>query len=144
MDTANLQIGEIMNKIFTHFTIKGDELDIVQLIKDVPIDADVYKKDELYPHKFNKTPRPQTTNRWVYSLESKLSEGINDVISKLFKNVSPFLTKLNFYTKKFYSNIDIVIYLDDASPKVNLNLSKKSITILHKLNSKISITFFDF
>ena len=133
-----------MKKIFVRFTIKGDELDINQLSQDVCVNADTYVKGWIYPHKFNGNPKPQKTNRWVYSLESESTENVNDILSRLFVNLSPFLEKINVYTKKFYAVTDIVVYADETSSTVNLNLSKKSIAILHGLNSKISFSVIDF
>ena len=133
-----------MDKIFLRFTVKGDNLNVYDIARDVPVPADLYEKGMVYPNKITKFLKPQKTNRWVVSLESNPSEKINSVICRLFEELHPFEKRLSEYTKKHYSILDIVIYADGIITKYNVSLTKKSTEIIKRLNSKLSITVIDF
>ena len=135
-----------MNKIFLRFTIKGDDLNVFDMLNDISVKADVYEKGRIYSNAFGGKSSPQSTNRWVYSLESRQNESLNCMLKRMYKDLRPSLERLVTYTKKYYSLLDIVIYVDDCEQKsmFNVNFSKEGLKIISKLNSKTSLTFVDF
>ena len=130
---------------FVYFTIKGDSLDLNQIREDIPLDAKIYEKGKVY-HGLNKrlAHKPQKTNRWCYYLEAGSHKSINAVLKQMYEELKPHLKNLQQYTKKYHSLIDVVIYVEEITARFNLQLSKKSIEILNRINSKVSITFVDF
>ena len=134
-----------MNKIFVSFTIKGDNLNVYELSKNVPVHSDVFLKGESVSNKFNSKTKLQKTNRWVYSIESQEKEGLNDVLKRINKDLSPWIDNISKYTKKHPSLLDVVIYSNASEPisKFNVTLSKSSIKIINKLNARFSLTIFD-
>ena len=131
--------------VFVYFTIKGDSLDLNQIREDIPLDAKIYEKGKVY-HGLNQslTHKPQKTNRWCYYLEAGSHKSINAVLKQMYEELKPHLKNLQQYTKKYHSLIDVVIYVEEITARFNLQLSKKSIEILNRINSKVSITFVDF
>ena len=133
-----------MTKIFLHFTIKGDGLDVIQVAKDLPPKADVFSKGEIFKYKFNRE-FIQKTNRFVYSIESEKDEGINSVFRRMEKDFRPYIKNVSKYTSKYNSVLDIVIYEDKEEPITvfHTTLSKKSLSFINKLNTRLSISIFD-
>ena len=132
-----------MNTIYFYYTIKGDDLSLVDISNDIPVSANLYEKGRVY---FNneiqkKYAKPQKTNRWSYFLISEKGENINDLLKKAEKDLSPFWKMITSYTSRYHTLLDIVVY--EESGKFNLRLTKKSMDIIDKMNAKLSISFFD-
>ncbi len=133
-----------MYKIFVRFTIQGDELDVSGMLNDIPIQADVFIKGAPVITRFNNGNKTQKTNRWVYSIESQ-GDGVNSVLQRMRKELHSYKDKLAQYTKKHASLLDIVIYENSDKPltKFNLSLSKTNLKFVVELNTKVSLTVFD-
>ena len=136
------------SKIFIRFTIKGDDLNLSEICADIPVPADVFVKGETILPKLRLKkyePKPQKTNRWVYSIESEKSENINALLKRMYMDLKASLPYIEQYTKMHSSLLDIVVYVNSPEPmyKYNVNLSKNSLKIIDKLNSKMSFTVFD-
>ena len=133
-----------MCKIFVRFTIQGDELDVSGMHKDIPIQADVFIKGAPVITKFNNGNKIQKTNRWVYSIESQ-GNGVNSILQKMRKELHLYREQLAQYTKKHLSLLDIVIYANSEKPltKFNVSLSKTNIKFVSELNTRVSLTVFD-
>ena len=131
-----------MAKIFVHFTIKGDNLDVDKLAADVPVKSKLFHKDEVVECKFNKTFL-QKTNRFVYSIESQNGEKVNGVLKRMKKDFGAYIKRVFEYTSKHQSILDIVIYEDKQITVFNTKLSKESIAFINKLNTRVSISIFD-
>ena len=133
-----------MTKIFVHFTIKGDDLDVDRLAADVPVKSKLFHKDEVVECKFNKTFF-QKTNRFVYSTESQNGEKVNAVLKRMKKDFGAYIKRVSEYTSKHQSILDIVVYEDKDKPITvfNTKLSKESIAFINKLNTRVSISIFD-
>ena len=134
-----------MDKIFIRFFIKGDDLDVYKMSKDIAVNADLFEKGAIIKNKFCVQTKPQKTNRWVYSAESEKNENINSLLKRMYKALYPWIGAINEYTKRYYSLLDIVVYSNSEKPitKYNLALSKDSIRIIAKLNTKFSLTIYD-
>ena len=134
-----------MKKYFVCLSIKGDNLMLEKIAKDVPLKAELYEKGKVYLGKYNKKHyHPQKTNRWVYSWESNDNENLNSIIKRIYEDIKPYIKSLQFYSRKFNTVLDVVIYVDDNTSRFNEKLSKESIKILDVLNVKLSLTFVDF
>ena len=133
-----------MRKTFLRLTIQGDLLEPYKLSREIPLKADLYKKDEIYKTKYSIPVKPQKTNRWVYSIESNSAESLNCILNKLYVDLSPYLDKLNSYSSKYNVLLDVTIYEDGNKSRFNANLTKKSIDIIDAINAKFSLTFVDF
>ena len=134
-----------MSKIFLRFTIKGDTLNLDELSQSIPIDADVYNKGDVISTGLGILLKPQKTNRWVYSREFSKSETLNSALKSMKTDFMPHLKKLANYTKSYPSLLDIVIYSNETAPmyKFNASLSKSNLKFINMLNTKLSITFYD-
>ncbi len=136
------------SKIFIRFTITGDNLDLAAICADITVPADVFVKGDTVLPKLklkDYRPKPQKTNRWVYSIESEKSENINALLKRMYMDLKTDLMYIEKYTKRYSSLLDIVVYVNSSVPmyKYNVNLSKSSLKIIDKLNSKMSLTVFD-
>ena len=132
------------NHIFIYFTIKGDNLDLDNIQKLIPLNAEIFEKGKKYSRKIGGLLSPQKTNRWVYSREFANSNNLNACLNEIIKELKPFFKKIKLFTKKYNSIFEIVIYVNKKTSIFNTKLSKKSVKNLCELNTKIDITFIDF
>jgi len=137
-----------MEKIFLRLTIKGDNLNLQQIVKDIPLAADTYVKGSIAPlhiplKKYK--PKAQKTNRWVYSTESQQNENLNAMITRISKELSPWIDKIKEYTKSYSSILDIIAYANSEKPmsKYSLKLSRKSLSIVNSLGARLCFTVWD-
>ncbi len=132
------------NNIFIHFTIKGDNLDLKDIQKLIPISTCIFKKNETYEQKIIKDVKPQSTNRWVYSKEFINTDNLNCCVNQIANEMNPYLKEIKFFTKRYNSLFEIVIYVSKETSIFNTCLSKKSMKFLSEINAKVNLTFIDF
>ena len=134
-----------MSQIFVRFTIKGDNLNINEITNDITIDAMIFVKGESVINKFSKNNKVQKTNRWVYSIESQAGDDVNSVLTRMKKDFRLVKHKIIKYTQSYSSLLDIVIYSNADKPltKFNVSISKTNLKFIGELNTKMSLTVFD-
>lgn len=87
------------NHIFIYFTIKGDNLDLDNIQKLIPLNAEIFEKGKKYSRKIGGLLSPQKTNRWVYSREFTNSNNLNACLNEIIKELKPFFKKIKLFTK---------------------------------------------
>ena len=136
-----------MKKIFIRYTILGDQLNPNEIAKEIPLEAQIFQKNEIVPfkHPLSIQPKPQKTNRWTYRWESTQKETVNQLIARMYKHLSPHLASIQKYAQKHRALIDITIFeeLPGAKWSVNISLSKKSIQIINLLMASLHIDYID-
>ena len=134
-----------MSKIFLRFTVKGDTLNLDELSQSIPIGADVYNQGDVISTGLGILLKPQKTNRWVFSREFPYGDTLNSALTIMKKEFTPHLKQLANYTKTYSSLLDIVIYSEETTPmhKFNASLSKSNLKFISVLNTKLSITIYD-
>ena len=135
-------------RVFLRFTISGDDLNLEQIRNDITVESKIFVKGSLVEYNFprkNYKPKYQKTNRWVFSLESSGSKSLNDVIKRMYGCLKNSMADIARYSAKYHSLLDIVVYVNSEKPisKYNTVLSKSSLKIISKLNTKLSLTVFD-
>ncbi len=129
---------------FFKFTIKGDDLNPMDIKEKVHLPCKVFIKNETTLAGIIKKPIIQKTNRWLYSSmdqgEMRVNHFLVSQLEILAKNVLP----LKEFTTRYHALIELVVYEDRNISHYNLVLSKRAQYLLNKIGVRFSITIVDF
>ena len=99
---------------FLYFTIKGDNLDVLELKHLMNMPAKIYIKGEV--EKIGSLQREviNKTNRWVYEAIGQDEMRINKFLIKHLEIISEKLPILENYIKKYNSSLELIIYDENS------------------------------
>ena len=127
-----------MSKIhkFFYFEIKGDGLNLEEIVKKVSLSGDVFIKGQEIQHYSGLIV--QKTNRWLYRDillgEISLSKFLTDNLKLIYKHID----ELEYFIKQFKTRMELVVY---AGNKTDIKLTKEQINLLHKIGVPFNISF---
>ncbi len=127
-----------MNKIhkFFYFEIKGDELNLEEIVKKVSLPGKIFIKGQEIQHYSGLIV--QKTNRWLYRDEMLGKISLSKFLTKNLKLICKHLDELEYFIKQYETRMELVVY---AENKTDIVLTKEQINLLHEIGIQFNISF---
>lgn len=127
-----------MSKIhkFFYFEIKGDELNLEDIVKKVSLSGDIFVKGQEIQHYSGLIV--QKTNRWAYRDEMLGEISLSKFLTKNLKIICKHLDEFEYFINQYETRMELVVY---AGNKTDIKLTKEQINLLHKIGIPFGISF---